>query len=212
MTTMTFKKFLPLVVLTTVLLGFGAQTASADTLLLNVGNAGAGGPGPYASLDYSLINANTATFTFTALNNHLLTDGGAVALNVSGPFSWDGTATTTINQPTVTSQGSGTEDGFGTFNFRLTVGDSSPTSAIETITFTLTNASGWANTASILTPNNDTPGRLAAAHVGLLDSSGAFSTTGFATNGPASVPDGGTTASLLGLALAVGGLVTRRRK
>src|SRR5204863_6396888 len=62
--------------------------AAADTnYLLNLGNSGLAGTGPYATADVHWVDATTATVTFDSLSNggylYLMGDGGTVAVNVN---------------------------------------------------------------------------------------------------------------------------------
>lgn len=213
------KKLLPLTVLSTILIGFGVQSASADTLILSIGNSDLSGyTGPFADVTITLTDGTHASIAFAADAPYLLTDGGSVGVNVhattftAANFAWSGQPQTPHTTPTLVSGGAGNQDGFGNFNFSINNGGSFQ-EAVQNISFTLTNTSGtWASAADVLTGNNK--GFLAASHIGVQNTGGtAFATTGFAANGTGStVPDGGTTASLLGLALTAGGVVSRRRK
>ena len=220
-----------LLALMAILLAFGLQTASADTLTLSVGNSALSGyTGPYAIVTISLAGS-IASFNFTACdptklgctgpNSFLLADGGSVGINVNGAFTYnnDGVASGQPQQgpdtPKLNVTNNPNEDGFGNFNFGFNLTNTSGEqdtfgSAVQTITFSLTGS--WADAAHVLVPNSP-QGTEAASHIGVLASgNGSFSATGFAGNGGTPTPDGGTTASLLGLALGLAGLMSRRIK
>jgi len=209
--------------------GLGLQQAKADsvTYVLGSGNTAiAGFPGPYVQLVVTLNGPNSATLTYTSLSNgtntYLMGDGGTVAANVNATsFSVvGGTGGVTLaNSGTgfttgpVTGFTSGTEDGFGNMNLQVNLFDGFTHSATS-VSFTLTNLSGsWGSALDVLTNNN--LGLLAGAHIfvttnvgGVNASNGALA-TGFAANGGAGAPDGGTTVMLLGMALGVLGMARR---
>jgi hypothetical protein len=201
--------------------GFGLQQADAFTSQLNVGNTAISGfTGPYGTVTITLVNSTTATVTFTsntvAGNIYLFGDGSSVALNVNATtFSVSGisgsNAGTGFTPGPYTLAGAGNVDGFGSFNLRINSFDGF-THSSDTITFTLTNTSGtWASAADVLAFNAD--GFDAAAHIFVTTSpanaaNGAI-VTGFAGEGPGSVPDGGTTVMLLGAALGALGMARR---
>ena len=199
------------------LLAFTVQPAKAITVYsLSQGNSAISGyPAPYGSASVSLVG-NTATFTFTAANTaayqYLFGDGGSVGVNVNGAFTLGaitGTQLPGFGPTTYSNGGAGNEDGFGSFN--LTINSSQGyTDASNSITFSIMGS--WANEASVLTANAN--GALVAAHIFIAafpaDVHAGALTTGFAANGGAvNTPDGGTTAMLLGCALA--GLGAMRR-
>ena len=199
-----------------------AFTAKADTIFdLTVGNSAISGfPGPYAQVDVSLTSSTTATITFTSLTNmgniYLFGDGGSVDVNVNATsFSLSGisggNSGTGFTPGPYSDGGSGNVDGFGVFNQTINSFDGF-THSSDTIMFTLTDLSGtWASSASVLTANAS--GALAAAHIFVTSSpanaSNSALATGFASNGGAHVPDGGTTAVLLGAGLSGLALVRR---
>jgi VPDSG-CTERM motif len=188
--------------------GLGFQQAKADsvTYTLGTGNDPALGSGPFGTVQVSLDSTGfIATVTFTAASGYLFVDGGAVAVNVNGPYTVSAYTVTPVTANPVTSDGSGQEDGFGTFNQVGSQANSSK--GASTVTFTLTNTSGtpWAGAGQVLTANND--GWLVAAHIQIATGP-SQGVTGFAA-GPTQVPDGGTTVMLLGAAL--GGLGLMRR-
>ncbi len=209
------------------LLVLAVQPSRADviTLDLGIGNSAISGyPGPYAGVEINLADDDThATITFTSLvdsgNIYLLGDGGSVAVNVNATNWTLGTITganagTGFTPGPWSDRGAGNEDGFGLFNQTIKSFDGF-THSSDTISFILTNTSGtWASAADVLAPNS--LGYLAAAHIFVTSdpantSNGALA-TGYAANGGSTVPDGGMTVTLLGLALAVMGVVARRLK
>jgi hypothetical protein len=163
-----------------------------------------------------------ATITFASLTNggniYLMGDGGTVAVNVNAT-SWTlGTITgsnagTGFTPGPYSNGGAGNEDGFGSFNQKITSFDGF-THSSDTISFTLTDTSGtWLTAAAVLTPNSQ--GETVAAHVFVTSlpanaSNGALA-TGFAANGPPAVPEPSTLA-IAGLgALGFVGFGLRRR-
>jgi hypothetical protein len=205
----------------------GLQQAKADTTYtLSVGNTGINPPftGPYATATVHLVNSTTATVTFTSLTQtisgttyiYLFGDGSSVAVNVHAK-SWTLAGITGSNAGTgftpgpYSNSGSGNVDGFGVLNQRITSFDGF-THSSDIISFTLTNTSGtWASSGSVLTANAQ--GAVVAAHIFVTTSpanaSNSALATGFAANGGAQVPDGGTTVMLLGVALGVLGMARR---
>jgi hypothetical protein len=205
--------------------GVALQQAKADTFTLGMGNPAISWyKAPYATANITVAgNGLSATVTFTSVVNskyvYFMGDGGSVALNVNGSFSLSNLAASNsfsgvgFHPPAPVNAGAGNEDGFGQFTLRLNTGTGYATSA-TTISFTVTNTSGtaWTGVTSGLNPflfaNNK--GYFVASHifVGLLTNlrQGA-QCTGFAANG--TVPDGGATVMLLGVALGALGLVRR---
>jgi hypothetical protein len=201
--------------------GFGLQQADAFTSSLNQGNQAINGfTGPYGTVTITLVG-QTATVTFqsgsTASNVYLFGDGGAVALNVNASTFTVGTVTGTnsgigFGAFSVQSIGSGNEDGFGSFNLRISAHDGYTHSA-DLITFTVTNTSGtWLSANDVLAFNAN--GFDAAAHIFVSATNPANAgtsalATGFAGEGTGTVPDGGTTVMLLGAALGALGMARR---
>jgi len=196
--------------------GMGLQQAKAFESDLNAGNSAiAGFAGPYGHVSIILVNSTTATVTFTgntvAGNTYLFGAVDAVDLNVNA-------TTFSVSNIIVTNAGTGftqdvagNVDGLGIFNLRIRSFDGF-THASDTITFTLTNTSGtWATQADVVTLNAS--GFDAAAHIFVTTSpanaSNSALATGFAGEGPGTVPDGGTTVMLLGAALGALGMARR---
>jgi hypothetical protein len=214
-------KYIPAVLIA--IAGLGLQQAKADTFSFNLSNpntAISSYPGPYASVLVNRTSTTSATITFTSLtaagNIYLMGDGSSVAVNVNAT-SWTlGTisgsnAGTGFTPGPYSNSGSGNVDGFGVLNQTITSFDGF-THSSGTISFTLTNTSGkWATANSVLIANAH--GAMAAAHIFVTLSpanaaNGALA-TGFAANGGAQVPDGGTTVMLLGAALGALGMARR---
>jgi VPDSG-CTERM motif len=201
--------------------GFGLQQADAFTSRLNVGNPDISGfTGPYGTVTITLVNSTTATVTFTsntvAGNIYLFGDGGSVAVNVNATtFSVSNitgsNAGTGFSPGPFTFAGAGVEDGFGSFNLTINSFDGF-THSSDTISFTVTNTSGtWGSAADVLIANAS--GFDAAAHIFVTSSpanaANGATTTGFAGESGAGVPDGGTTVMLLGAALGALGMARR---
>jgi hypothetical protein len=195
----------------------GLQQAKAiTTYSITVGNSAVSPyPAPYGSASVTLVG-NTATITFTAANTaayqYLFGDGGSVAVNVHGAFTL-GTITGTqlpgFVPTTYSNGGAGNEDGLGSFNFSIN-SSQGYTDASNSITFTLTGT--WADDAHVLTANSN--GFFVAAHIFVAafpanPNAGALA-TGFAGDGLGTVPDGGSTVLLLGVALIGVALVRGR--
>lgn len=200
----------------------GVSGAGADTISyqLGLGNPPvAGFTGPYVDVLVDRTSGTTAEITFTSLSNgtetFLIGNGGSAAVNVNAS-SWSigsflGTnAGTGFTPGPFSDAGSGSEDGFGTFNQKVDDFDGFMHTT-DVLKFVLTNLGGsWATAAEVLTPNAS--GYVAAAHIFVAScataadcnqSDGALA-TGFAT-----VPEPGT-ALMLGLGLV--GLAARSRR
>ena len=174
------------------------QQAKADFLsTLNFGNdAIAGFSGPYGTVTVSLdVATQVATFTFTSNSpSYSFIDSHIAAINLSTTFD----NFTVINDPFFTGTGSGQVDGLGTFSLFLTNSDGFG-SKIDSLSFSIHNTgTAWTDANQVLTFNAD--GFDAVAHIAVNSTGGAV--TGFAGEGPATTPDGGATAALLGFGLA----------
>ena len=180
----------------------GLQQAKADQVnyTLTTANDSGLGTGPFGTVNVNLTVPNMATITFTAAPGYLFVDGGSVAVNVNASTWLIGTFTS--NGDPVFNDGAGNEDGFGSFNQKVSMQNSSNGASI--ISFVLTNTSGtWLSAANVLAFNLQN--WLVAAHIQI-----ATGLTGFAA-GPngGTVPDGGTTVMLLGAALGALGMARR---
>jgi hypothetical protein len=195
------KYFAPILIAVACL---GLQHAKADTIdytLVTSNSPGTLGAGPFGTVHVDLT-AGVATITFTAQSGYLFVDGGSVAVNVNASAWIIGNFKS--NGEPVSSDGAGNEDGFGSFNQKVSMQDSSHGASM--IRFTLTNTSGlWLSAANVLAFNSQN--WLIAAHIQIQNGTG---NTGFAAGpGGGSVPDGGTTVMLLGAALGALGLARR---
>jgi len=125
---------------------------------------------------------------------------GAVQVN-SGEFNASGLSAG------ISDAGAGNVSDFGNFNQTFN-GPNPVSSAVSSFSFTINNTAGaWASSADVLTMNSS--GFHAAAHVIVMDQTGAAVVTGFVGDGSGSLPDGGTTLALLGFALV--GIESLRR-
>jgi VPDSG-CTERM motif len=201
---------------------FAVQPAKAVAITptfpstLNVGNSDLTGNGfnpPYGTVDVSLTG-QVATITFTAAAGYEFGDGGAADVNVNSTnFTANiGSVTESPGSSLFDSFSSGNADGFGDFNLKLNNKDFSV--GFTTISFTVTNnnlLSPWLTTSDVLAFNAS--GFDAAAHIRSTVNN-PTGITGFAGEGfgTPSTPDSGTTAMLLGGALAGLGLVRRYLK
>jgi len=206
--------------------GFGLQQANAFTSFINVGNDALlnnGNTGPYARVDISLVDSNTATVTFTSLqqsgNIYLMGGVHAIALNMNAAtFSLSSLVLGSnsgigFTPGPYTFTGAGVlGGGFGTMNFTIRSFDGFGHSA-DLITFNVDNTSGtWASADDVLAFNAQ--GFDAGAHIfpTTFPANGSNSAlqTGFAAEaGAGHVPDGGTTVMLLGAALGSLGMARR---
>ena len=182
----------------------GLQHAKADTIdytLVTSNSPGTLGAGPFGTVHVDLT-AGVATITFTAQSGYLFVDGGSVAVNVNAS-AWTIGNFKSNGEP-VSSDGAGNEDGFGSFNQKVSQQNASNGASI--ISFVLTNTSGtWLSAANVLKFNAQN--WLIAAHIQIQNGTGY---TGFAAGpGGGSVPDGGTTVMLLGAALGALGMARR---
>ncbi len=184
----------------------GLQHAKADSVdyTLTTANDSGLGTGPFGNVNVNLTSATMATITFTSATGYLFVDGGAAAVNVNAT-SWT-IGNFVSNGNPVSDAGTGNEDGFGSFNQKVSQKNAS--NGASMISFILTNGSGtWASAANVLAFN--ARNWLVAAHIQIATGPNQ-GLTGFAA-GPSggSVPDGGTTVMLLGVALGALGMVRR---
>jgi hypothetical protein len=206
------------------LMVFTVQPAKADSITFNLSNGNSaisGFTGPYASVLVNRTSTTTATITFTSLTNsgniYLFGATGCVAVNVNATAFTLGAITgsnggTGFTSGPYSDGGSGNEDGFGSFNQTIDSFDGFTHSA-DSISLALTDVLGtWASASDVLAANSN--GFLAAAHIFVTESpanaSNTALATGYAANGPGTVPDGGSTVLLLGAALSAIGLVRHK--
>jgi hypothetical protein len=167
---------------------FAAGNASADTIsyVLTAANL-PGFTGPYAEVTVNRTSSTTAAITFDALHNggyiYLMGASGSVGVNVSGTFALGtisgSNSLTGFTPGTWSNAGSGNEDGFGSFNLRITSFDGWTHSSTE-ISFGIsaTGTNSWASASQVLTGNNKN--QIAAIHLFPCIPSG----TGCASNSP----------------------------
>jgi len=203
--------------------GLGLHQAKADSIGfdLSQGNPAISGyTGPYAHVQVTWVDSTHATVTFTSLfnggNTYLMGDGGTVALQVNATTFNSSVAATNsfpgFAVPQVVGTGPGNEDGFGNFNLTVDLFDGYTNSA-NMVVVSLTNVSGtWASAANVLINNSHLT--RAAAHIfvaagAIPDPNASALATGYAGEGGAIVPDGGTTVMLLGTALGALGMARR---
>ncbi len=215
---------------------FNPVSSIADQVYtIGIGNTGATGisgyPAPYGTVDVALnVTGKIATFTFTPDTTsgftYLLVDSSAADVNLNkaggGTFTAafvSATAVTTDSfsaptpvgppPPSATPFGSGTVDGFGSFNLTFDLAGSVEAPASQII-YTVTRSTGtWANASDVLALNNKD--YVAAMHVAVFNSNdvnnGNQLRTGFAGNG-VRVPEPGILI-LLGIAMSAVGVASR---
>lgn len=205
------------------LLGIGllagvSATASADAIYtLDAIDSSIGGTGPYGTVDVHLVDSTHAILTFnanTAGNFFFMGGTGSAAANVDAATFTLSSISGDCSSCTYSQQSAGNEDGWGSFNARVTSSNSGPGGRSTTISFELTNTSGtWADDLAVLTNTNQ--GFQVAAHVGYCPTGiGGDCTTGFTTaSGPPvlETPEPGVL-SLVAAGLLVLGFTMRRRR
>jgi len=175
-----FRPRILLTIAAALALGFGAKSASADSVLYTLVDSNTPGyTGPYATVNVDRTSTTTATFTFTSLTNggytYLFIDGQMLDANLNATtfivaynsrLNAQGNAAST---GIFSTQGTGNADGFGDFNLRITAGNSSLANASTRVVFTVTKTAGpaWNSVADVLAPND--LGNILAAHVGPWD-------------------------------------------
>jgi len=214
-------------VATLLLLTVGALRCSADevTLTLTFPDSLGSAVGPYATVTINRTSTTTATVTFDSLSNgaaggntYLMGNASAADLNVNGigvvtVSGLSGSNPLTGFTPAgivLADGGSGSVDGFGTFD--LTIDDNGSNSFLDSateITFTLTRSSGsWTSASNVLTP--DAKGYEAAIHTIDCKGTPCTSASTHSNVGFASTPEP-RSMTLFGTGLLVMGFVLRRR-
>jgi len=188
---------------------FAVQSARADFISeLTVSNLPGMSTGDFGTVDVSLnVATQTATVTFTAAAGFSFGDGSSAAVELNTSSFTEAFVSETPTNNFKAFAFDQQVDGFG--NFDLALDQNNFKIKLSSITFTVTNTSGilWATDADVLAFNEQ--GFDAAAHI----FSSSTGLTGFAAEGPGThVPDSGTTAMLLGGALAGLSLVRRYLK
>jgi len=160
-------------------------------------------PGAYGSVSVNLVDITHATITFTANTSggyiYLFGANGMADVNLNATsFSVSVSAPGTAQAPS-----SGNISEFGNFNVKID-NDGGNANAVNSVIFSVVNISGtWADSANVLKANSD--GYFAAAHIFVRSPTGGQDAlvTGYAGNGTTTrnVPDGGSTAMLLGMGL-----------
>jgi len=179
-----------------VILAFSLNAKADFMSTLSFSNLPPGNPGPYGTVDVSLTG-QTATITFTAAAGYFFGDGSSAAVELNTDSFTEAFVSESPSNNFKAFAFDQQVDGFGSFD--LAVDQKNFAVKLTSITFTVTNTgTAWASDADVLAVNAN--GFDAAAHV-FSTSSGL---TGFAAEAPGEhhIPDGGTTACLLGLGLA----------
>ena len=179
-------------------------------------------PAPYADVTVNRTSSTTAIITFTGDSSggftYLIGGAQAADLNVANATSFTATGFTFTGGKTSGGNPTGftpsyfpnnSVSQFGKLNLQIDNNDGFP-DAVSQLIFTLTNTGGsWADAASVLTPDAD--GFLAAAHIFVVDSTGANPATGFAGNGTP-IPEPATMLLLGSGLIGLAGLARKRFK
>jgi hypothetical protein len=166
-------------------------------------------PSPYGSVSVDRTDSTHATVTFTFGSaggfTYLFGGNGMADVNVNAS-----SFTVSISTPGTTVKNGPVNNlsSFGGFNLSID-NKGGNSDAVNSVIFTLTDGSGtWADSASVLTANND--GFFVAAHIFVETAAGANPATGYAGDGGGrQVPDGGSTVALLGTGLLGLGCLNR---
>ena len=189
----------------------GVSTASATTILtFNTCNSPCSlGTGPYATLSVNLTSSTTIDFVITAVSPYGLVDGSAFAFNTTDNISFSNLVSVPNIGAIAQAANNQQVDGFGTFKYVFDSGNASTLHSSFSFTATLLGGGTWVSDLDAF--NANASGNIAAIHVAQGGSNcGGSPCTGFATLGSTSVPDGGTTVGLLGLAMLGLGYLRRR--
>jgi hypothetical protein len=195
-----------------------SRSASADTISLSTADSGVSQAGPYGRFGVDLLaTGNEARITLESnlVSGDLFIYGGSgsMFLNTNGAVTWEGDVSNIDGVTPHLSQHSGdaVEGGFGSFNFALDDSDALTVGGFYNLTFTIRLNSGtWSSAADVLTPNAD--GSSVGGHIIDVVKFSGFTEVGgngYTVDG-AGVPDGGSTAGLLGSALVGLGLLRRK--
>jgi len=201
--------------------GLGLQQATADTIdntqfQSTLTNSNQPATGTYGTVTVTSLDVTTQTASITFQANtaggFYFIDGNIVDVNLTG------NSATLVSGSVVESPAPGSVsdfssvqynaqvDGFG--NFTVVLNNGSANNKIMTVTFQVTNTSGtlWTSTSNVLAFN---PLYDAAAHY--IDTNIPAPNTFFTAESSSghTVPDGGTTVMLLGVALGALGVVRR---
>ena len=189
-----------------------ALSANATTThLLDTPNSALSGssPGPFGTVIVNLSDPTHASIEFVANPGFVFLDGEAVDFNLNGSSVAITVSTISPGTVSLSAEGLGNADGFGKFNRRFTSGNAGPQGRFTEALFNLVNNSGsWSSSDDVLIDN--ALGNQVAAHIGVGGLSGDLPPTGFASASDLPVPEGSSTAILLGLATLVFGSIPRR--
>jgi hypothetical protein len=219
-TTMKTLKFVLPILIALACLGLQQAKADTSTFFLTSSNIGGFNDIKMVQVSITTNGTNQATVSFTSQTanvggtNYIFMIGASTAfdLNTSaaaqtGNYVFTQPVGGGFNSPSVTGpNGSGQVSMWGNFNNTNDMFNGFST-AVSGVTFTLTRNTGvWGSAASVLLANANN--QIAAAHIFITQAPGSRG-NGAVFTGYASVPDGGTTVMLLGLALGGLGLVRR---